>query len=39
MSLPESGPEPAMGRTYALVLVSHATVITLLWLFGRTFSN
>jgi hypothetical protein len=28
-----------MGRLYELVLLCHATVITLLWLFGRTFSN
>lgn len=28
-----------MHRVYALVLICHATVITLLWLFGRTFSS
>ena len=27
-----------MGRTYALVIVCHIAVITLLWWFGRTFS-
>ena len=27
-----------MGRTYALVIACHAAVITLLWLFGHTFS-
>jgi hypothetical protein len=39
MSLPDAGPEEGMTRTYALVLLCHATVITALWLFGRTFSN
>jgi len=28
-----------MGRTYALVVVCHATVITILWWLGRTFSR
>ena len=27
-----------MGRTYTLVIACHAAVITLLWLFGHTFS-
>jgi len=39
MSFSDPAPEPSMGRTYALVFVCHATVITLLWLFGRTFSS
>jgi hypothetical protein len=30
--------DPAMGRTYALVVLCHAAVITILWWFGRTFS-
>jgi hypothetical protein len=30
--------DPPMGRTYALVVVCHVTVITILWWFGRTFS-
>lgn len=28
-----------MGRTYVLVFVCHAVVITALWLFGRAFSG
>jgi hypothetical protein len=39
MSLPDAPPEQSMAGTYLLVLVCHATVITLLWLFGRTFSR
>lgn len=31
--------DDGMGRIYALVLVCHAAVITVLWLFGRTFSS
>ena len=27
-----------MSRTYALVVLCHAAVITILWWFGRTFS-
>jgi hypothetical protein len=27
-----------MGRTYALVVVCHIAVMTILWWFGRTFS-
>jgi hypothetical protein len=27
-----------MGRTYSLVILCHAAVITILWWFGRTFS-
>ena len=39
MSLPDAPPERGMERTYILVLICHATVITLLWLFGRVFSH
>ena len=45
MSLPDAGnvgdvgADRAMTRTYVLVLVCHAAVITLLWLFGRIFSR
>jgi hypothetical protein len=39
MSLPDASPDQGMGRTYILVLVCHAIVITLLWLFGRAFSH
>jgi hypothetical protein len=28
-----------MGRTYALVILCHAAVITTLWWIGRTFSR
>jgi hypothetical protein len=28
-----------MARVYTLVILCHATVITLLWLLGRTFSH
>jgi hypothetical protein len=40
MAQPSAGPvhDPPMGRTYALVVVCHITVITILWWFGRTFS-
>jgi hypothetical protein len=31
--------EPAMSRTYALVILCHAAVITILWWVGRTFSH
>ena len=31
--------DEVMRRVYALVLLCHATVITLLWVFGRIFSN
>lgn len=37
-SVPRAADDPPMGRTYALVIFCHATVITLLWWFGRTFS-
>ncbi len=30
--------DPPMRRTYALVIVCHIAVITMLWWFGRTFS-
>jgi len=39
MSLPDVPAERGMGRTYVLVLVCHAAAITLLWLFGHTFSH
>jgi hypothetical protein len=39
MSLPDARAVDGMGRIYFLVLVCHAVVITLLWLFGRTFSH
>jgi hypothetical protein len=32
----EDGP---MARLYALVILCHAAVITILWWFGRTFSR
>jgi hypothetical protein len=31
--------ETPMGRTYALVILCHSTVIAILWWFGRTFSR
>jgi hypothetical protein len=31
--------DPPMGRVYALVILCHAAVITLLWWFGRAFSR
>lgn len=31
--------EPSLSRTYALVIACHATVITLLWWVGHTFSR
>jgi hypothetical protein len=31
--------ESPLGRTYALVILCHATVITILWWLGRTFSR
>ena len=39
MSLPDAPPEQSMTRTYMLVIVCHAAVITLLWLFGRVFTR
>ena len=39
MDLPAASSEQAMRRTYVLVLVCHAAVITLLWLFGHLFSH
>ena len=41
MSFPGGPGEAAdhMARTYALVIVCHAFVITALWLFGRIFSS
>jgi hypothetical protein len=35
---PRADDDPPMGRTYTLVVLCHATVITILWWFGRTFS-
>jgi hypothetical protein len=32
-------PERDLRRTYALVILCHAAVITALWLFGRAFSG
>jgi hypothetical protein len=32
-------PRPSRARTYVLVLVLHAAVITALWTFGRYFSS
>jgi len=31
--------DAAMTRVYALVIICHATVITLLWWLGRAFSR
>jgi len=31
--------EAPMGRTYTLVVICHATAITLLWLFGHIYSR
>jgi hypothetical protein len=31
--------DPPMGRVYALVIACHASVIAILWWFGRTFSR
>jgi hypothetical protein len=40
MSEPSARPADApMGRVYALVILCHATVITILWWIGRTFSR
>jgi hypothetical protein len=39
MSLPDATADHGMGHTYLLVLICHAAVITLLWLFGRVFSH
>jgi len=33
------GDDPPMGRVYALVILCHAAVITILWWFGRAFSR
>jgi hypothetical protein len=38
-SAPHAGDDAPMGRTYALVVLCHATVIAILWWFGRTFSR
>jgi len=34
----DSPPRPSRTRTYILVLLLHAAVITALWAFGRYFS-
>jgi hypothetical protein len=39
MSAAPRDDDSPMGRTYALVIVCHATVVTLLWWLGRTFSR
>ena len=39
MDLPEVPSEQGMTRTYVLVIVCHAAMITLLWLFGHIFSH
>jgi hypothetical protein len=39
MTLAPHGDDTPMARTYALVILCHATVITILWWFGRTFSR
>ena len=36
---PTDPPDKDMRRTYALVILCHACVITALWLFGRAFSG
>jgi hypothetical protein len=36
---PRAGDDVPMGRTYALVVLCHVTVIAILWWFGRTFSR
>ncbi len=33
------GHDLPMGRVYALVILCHAVVITILWWFGRIFSR
>jgi hypothetical protein len=38
-NIPADIDDDGMRRVYTLVLICHATVIMLLWLFGRTFSN
>jgi hypothetical protein len=35
---PRADDDPPMGRTYTLVILCHAAMITILWWFGRTFS-
>jgi hypothetical protein len=35
---PRPDDDPPMGRTYTLVILCHAAMITILWWFGRTFS-
>ena len=34
----QAGDDAPMGRTYILVIICHAAVITVLWWFGRHFS-
>jgi hypothetical protein len=38
MAQPVPSDDLPMGRTYALVILCHAAVITVLWWFGRAFS-
>jgi hypothetical protein len=39
MSSLDTASDRRMNRTYVLVLICHAGVITALWLFGRIFSR
>lgn len=36
---PRPADDQGMSRVYGLVILCHAAVITILWWFGRTFSN
>jgi hypothetical protein len=36
---PPADDDRPMGRTYALVILCHAAVITSLWVIGRVFSR
>ena len=36
--VPQADDNVPMGRTYALVIVCHVAVISILWWFGHTFS-
>jgi hypothetical protein len=37
--MPTPADDKPMGPTYALVILCHAAVITILWLIGHTFSH
>lgn len=37
--IPQPDDDQPMGRTYALVVACHATVITILWWVGHVFSR